>query len=324
MGSSMKFLIKFFVSFLTLVISNSVVAQNYPNKPIKLLVPFGAGGITDVVARAFAEPLSAELGQQVIVENKPGAGGNIAAELLKTSASDGYTLMLTTIGVVAVNPHTYATIKFDSLKDFSYISTVAETPHVIAINPSVPAKNLSELIKLAKDKPESISFGTAGYGSSPYQGMEILQTSTGVKFLHVPFKSGAESVTNVIGGQVSMTFEAIPVVMPQAQAGKLRVLGIASAKRNSAAADLLTTAELGFPGVVSGSVSGLIGPAGLPAEVIARLNKAARAALSDPKLRAKLQAQGTSAEGSTSAQFFDLVKSEHSKWGKLMSNVPKQ
>jgi tripartite-type tricarboxylate transporter receptor subunit TctC len=324
MGSSMKFLIKFFVSFLTLVISNSVVAQNYPNKPIKLLVPFGAGGITDVVARAFAEPLSAELGQQVIVENKPGAGGNIAAELLKTSASDGYILMLTTIGVVAVNPHTYATIKFDSLKDFSYISTVAETPHVIAINPSVPAKNLSELIKLAKDKPESISFGTAGYGSSPYQGMEILQTSTGVKFLHVPFKSGAESVTNVIGGQVSMTFEAIPVVMPQAQAGKLRVLGIASAKRNSAAADLLTTAELGFPGVVSGSVSGLIGPAGLPAEVIARLNKAARAALSDPKLRAKLQAQGTSAEGSTSAQFFDLVKSEHSKWGKLMSNIPKQ
>jgi len=320
----MKFLIKFFVSFLTLVISNSVVAQNYPNKPIKLLVPFGAGGITDVVARAFAEPLSAELGQQVIVENKPGAGGNIAAELLKTSASDGYTLMLTTIGVVAVNPHTYATIKFDSLKDFSYISTVAETPHVIAINPSVPAKNLSELIKLAKDKPESISFGTAGYGSSPYQGMEILQTSTGVKFLHVPFKSGAESVTNVIGGQVSMTFEAIPVVMPQAQAGKLRVLGIASAKRNSAAADLLTTAELGFPGVVSGSVSGLIAPAGLPAEVIARLNKASRAALSDPKLRAKLQVQGTSAEGSTSAQFFDLVKSEHSKWGKLMSNVPKQ
>jgi tripartite-type tricarboxylate transporter receptor subunit TctC len=324
MGSSMKFLIKFSLSFLVLVISNSVVAQNYPNKPIKLLVPFGAGGITDVVARAFAEPLSAELGQQVIVENKPGAGGNIAAELLKTSASDGYTLMLTTIGVVAVNPHTYATIKFDSLKDFSYISTVAETPHVIAINPSVPAKNLSELIKLAKDKPESISFGTAGYGSSPYQGMEILQTSTGVKFLHVPFKSGAESVTNVIGGQVLMTFEAIPVVMPQAQAGKLRVLGIASAKRNSAAADLLTTAELGFPGVVSGSVSGLIGPAGLPAEVIARLNKAARAALSDPKLRAKLQAQGTSAEGSTSAQFFDLVKSEHSKWGKLMSNVPKQ
>ena len=324
MGSSMKFSTKFLVPLVALIISNSVIAQSYPNKPIKLLVPFGAGGITDVVARAFAEPFSAELGQQIIVENKPGAGGNIAAELLKTSAPDGYTLMLTTIGVVAVNPHTYSTIKFDSLKDFSYISTVAETPHVIAINPSVPAKNMSELIKLAKNKPDGISFGTAGYGSSPYQGMEILQTSTGTKFLHVPFKSGAESVTNVIGGQVSMTFEAIPVVMPQAQAGKLRVLGIASAKRNPAAADLLTTAELGFPGVISGSVSGLIGPAGMPAEVIEKLNKAARAALSDPKLRAKLQAQGTSAEGSTPAQFFDLVKSEYSKWGKLMSNVPKQ
>lgn len=320
----MNFLIKFFVSFFALVISSSVFSQNFPSKPIKLLVPFGAGGITDVVARAFAEPLSAELGQQIIVENKPGAGGNIAAELLKTSTPDGYTVMLTTIGVVAVNPHTYSTIKFDSLKDFTYISTVADTPHVIAINPSIPAKNMSELIKLAKDKPDSISFGTAGYGSSPYQGMEILQTATGTKFLHVPFKSGAESVTNVIGGQVSMTFEAIPVVMPQAQAGKLRVLGIASAKRNPAAADLSTTAELGFPGVVSGSVSGLIGPAGLPAEVVAKLNKAARAALSDPKLRAKLQAQGTSAEGSTPAQFFDLVKSEYSRWGKLMSNVPKQ
>ena len=320
----MNFLIKFFVSFFALIISSSVFSQNFPSKPIKLLVPFGAGGITDVVARAFAEPLSAELGQQIIVENKPGAGGNIAAELLKTSTPDGYTVMLTTIGVVAVNPHTYSTIKFDSLKDFTYISTVADTPHVIAINPSIPAKNISELIKLAKDKPDSISFGTAGYGSSPYQGMEILQTATGAKFLHVPFKSGAESVTNVIGGQVSMTFEAIPVVMPQAQAGKLRVLGIASAKRNPAAADLSTTAELGFPGVVSGSVSGLIGPAGLPAEVVAKLNKAARAALSDPKLRAKLQAQGTSAEGSTPAQFFDLVKSEYSRWGKLMSNVPKQ
>jgi len=320
----MNFLIKFFVSFFALIISSSVFSQNFPSKPIKLLVPFGAGGITDVVARAFAEPLSAELGQQIIVENKPGAGGNIAAELLKTSTPDGYTVMLTTIGVVAVNPHTYSTIKFDSLKDFTYISTVADTPHVIAINPSIPAKNMSELIKLAKDKPDSISFGTAGYGSSPYQGMEILQTATGTKFLHVPFKSGAESVTNVIGGQVSMTFEAIPVVMPQAQAGKLRVLGIASAKRNPAAADLSTTAELGFPGVVSGSVSGLIGPAGLPAEVVAKLNKAARAALSDPKLRAKLQAQGTSAEGSTPAQFFDLVKSEYSRWGKLMSNVPKQ
>jgi tripartite-type tricarboxylate transporter receptor subunit TctC len=232
--------------------------------------------------------------------------------------------MLTTIGVVAVNPHTYSTIKFDSLKDFTYISTVADTPHVIAINPSIPAKNMSELIKLAKDKPDSISFGTAGYGSSPYQGMEILQIATGTKFLHVPFKSGAESVTNVIGGQVSMTFEAIPVVMPQAQAGKLRVLGIASAKRNPAAPDLLTTAELGFSGVLSGSVSGLIGPAGLSQDIVAKLNKAARAALNDPKLKARLQAQGTSAEGSTPAQFFDLVKSEYSKWGKLMSNVPKQ
>jgi len=298
-------------------------AAAYPDKPIKLLVPFGAGGITDVVARAVGERLSAELGQPVVIDNRPGAGGNIAAEALKNSPPDGYTLMLTTMGLVAVNPHTYSNIRFDPLKDFTFISSVADTPHAVAVNPGVGAATLPALVKIAKEKPEALSYGTAGYGSSPHQGLEILQSATGTKFLHVPFKSGAESVTNVIGGQVSMTFEALPVVLPHVPTGKLKVLAIASAKRHASAPDLPTTAELGYPGIVSGSVSGLVGPAGLPADVVEKLNAATRKALDDPKLKARLHSQGTNATGSTPQQFLEQARAEHAKWGRIMASVPK-
>ena len=295
----------------------------YPDKPIKLLVPFGAGGITDVVARAVGERLSAELGQPVVIDNRPGAGGNIAAEALKGAAPDGYTLMLTTMGLVAVNPHTYSNIRFDPLKDFTYISSVADTPHAVAVNPGVGATTLPALVKIAKEKPEALSYGTAGYGSSPHQGLEILQNATSTKFLHVPFKSGAESVTNVIGGQVSMTFEALPVVLPHVPTGKLKVLAIASPTRHASAPDLPTTAELGYPGIVSGSVSGLVGPAGMPADVVEKLNAATRKALDDPKLKARLHSQGTNATGSTPQQFQEQARAEHAKWGRIMASVPK-
>jgi tripartite-type tricarboxylate transporter receptor subunit TctC len=295
----------------------------YPEKPLRMLVPFGAGGITDFVARAVAEQLGKELGQTVIVDNRPGAGGNIAAEALKNAPADGYTLMLTTMGLVSVNPHTYSTLRFDPLKDFTYITTIADTPHAVVVSPAVPAATLPELIALAKQKPEGLSYGTAGSGSSPHQGLETLQASTGTRYLHVPFKSGAESVTNVMGGQVSMTFEALPVVLPHGQTGKLKVLAIAAPKRHASAPDLKTTAELGFPGIRSSSVSGLVGPAGLAADVVEKLNAAARKALDNPQLKQKLFAQGSDATGSTPAQFLDQAKAEHAKWGKIMANVPR-
>lgn len=298
--------------------SAGAAAQAYPDKPIRLLVPFGAGGITDLVARATAEQLGKELGQQVVVENKPGAGGNIAAEQLTRSAPDGYTLMLTTIGLVSVNPHTYAKVPFDSFKDFSYISTVASTPHAIVLNPSVPADTLPALIALARKTPEGLSFGTAGFGSSPHQGLEILQASTDSRLVHVPYKSGSESVTSVLGGQVSMTFEALPVVMPHVAAGKLKAIAIAAPNRHGSAKDLPTTAELGFPAIQSGSVSGLIAPAGVPASVIDTLNKATRKALENPALQDKLFKQGTNVVGSTPSEFRTLMGEEHAKWGRLM------
>ncbi|MBA3590937.1 tripartite tricarboxylate transporter substrate binding protein [Methylibium sp.] len=300
------------------VASAGAAAQAYPDKPIRMLVPFGAGGITDLVARATAEQLGKELGQQVVVENKPGAGGNIAAEQLTRSAPDGYTLMLTTIGLVSVNPHTYDKVPFDSFKDFSYISTVASTPHAIVLNPSVAADSLPALIALAKKQPEGLSFGTAGFGSSPHQGLEILQASTNTRLLHVPYKSGAESVTSVLGGQVSMTFEALPVVMPHVATGKLKAVAIAAPKRHGSAKELPTTAELGFPAIQSASVSGLIPPAGVPASIVDTLNKATKKALDDPALQEMLFKQGTNVAGSTPEEFRALMAEEHQKWGRLM------
>jgi len=293
-------------------------AATYPSKPITLLVPFGAGGITDLVARATAKVLAQQLGQPIIIENKPGAGGNIAAELLKHAKPDGYTLMFTTMGVLAVNPHTSAKVTFDPFKDFTYISTVASTPHVIAVNPSVAAKTLPELVALARSKPEKLSFGTAGIGSSPFQGMKIMEESTKVKFLHVPFKSGAESVTSVVGGQVDMTFEATPVVMPFVKSGKLRALALANSERIASAPDLPSTAELGYPALRSGSISGLVGPAGLSKDIVERLNDATRVALKDEQFKALLKAQGTATASSTPDEFRQSVVAEYERWKKLM------
>ena len=295
----------------------------YPDKPIRLLVPFGAGGITDVVARAFADQLGRELNQSIIVDNRPGAGGNIAAEALKRSERDGYPLMLTTMGLVAVNPHTYSSMRFDPLTDFTYISTVANAPHAIVVGASAPVASLGELVTVAKKKPESVSYGTAGYGSSPFQGMKLFESATGARFMHVPFKSGAQAVTSILGGQVTMTLEALPVVLPHVASGKLKALAIAAPSRHASAPDLKTTTELGYPGIRSSSLSGLIAPAGLPAEHVAKPNAAARKALESTELKAKLFVQGSDAQASTPDEFLRQVRAEHAKWGKLLADSPK-
>ena len=292
-------------------------AAGYPERPITMIVPFGAGGITDIVARATGKALSEQLGQPVVIENRPGAGGNIAAGALKRAKPDGYTLMFTTMGLVAVNPHTGET-GFDSFKDFTYVSTVAKTPHVIAVQAGLPVKDLKSLIDLASKAPESISFGTAGVGSSPYQGMEIMQAEQGVKFLHVPFKSGAESVTNVVSGQVDMTFEATPQVLPFVASGRMRGLALAHTERIASAPDLPSTAELGYPGLVSNSIAGVVGPAGLAPDVVSTLNSAIRKALADPAFKDSLLKQGTATSPSTPEDFKAQVDLEFKRWAAII------
>lgn len=293
-------------------------AAEFPDKPITLVVPFGAGGITDLVARATGKALSEQLGQSIVVENRPGAGGNIAADFVRRARPDGYTLLLTTVGILAVNPHTEVKVNFDSAKDFTYISLVASTPHLVVVGADVPAKTLPDLIKLAQRKPDSVSIGTAGVGSSPYQGMRVLQDVAKVEFLHVPFKSGAESVTNVVSGQVNMTFEATPQVMPFVTSGKLRALAVANPRRLSTAPQVPSTAELGFPTLVSGSVAGLIGPAGLDPAIVKKLNAAVGTATANPKFKATLVAQGTEPIASTPEQFRKLIAEENQRWSALL------
>jgi len=293
-------------------------AAGYPDKPITLVVPFGAGGITDLVARATGKALSEQLGQSIVVENRPGAGGNIAADFVRRARPDGYTLMFTTVGILAVNPHTDVKVNFDSAKDFTYISLVGSTPHLVVVGANVPAKTLPELIKLAQGKSDAVSVGTAGVGSSPYQGMRVLQDVAKVEFLHVPFKSGAESVTNVVSGQVNMTFEATPQVMPFITSGKLRALAVANPRRLSTAPQVPSTAELGFPSLVSGSVAGLIGPAGLDPAIVKKLNAAVATAMKNPKFKATLAAQGTETIASTPEQFRKLIDEENQRWSALL------
>ena len=290
----------------------------YPDKPIRMLVPFGAGGITDIVARVTAEELSAQLGQQVVIENRPGGGGNIAAAALAQAPADGYTLMFTTGALLTVNPHLYDKLPFDPFTSFTYISTVASTPHAVVVSPALPARTMKELVDLAREKPQGVRFGTAGVGSSPHQGLEILQRSANVKLLHVPYKSGAESVNAVLGGQIDITFEALPVVMQHVRTGKLRALAIASPERAGSEPQLPTTAEAGFPGLVSGSVSGVIAPAGLPADVQETLRKALGAAMARPAMRGRLFAQGSVVVPSTSQEFLATVRREHARWGGIL------
>ncbi len=290
----------------------------YPDRPITLVVPFGAGGITDLVARATGKALSEQLGQPIVVENRPGAGGNIAADFVRRARPDGYTLMFATVGVLAVNPHTDVKVNFNSAKDFTYVSLVGSTPHLLVVNQDLPAANLPELIRLAQRKPDAVSVGTAGVGSSPFQGMRVLQDVARVQFLHVPFKSGAESVTNVVSGQVNMTFEATPQVMPFVTSGKLRALAVANPRRLATAPDVPSTSELGFPTLVSGSVAGLVGPAGLDAGIVSKLNAAVAKAAANPAFKATLVAQGTEPMSSSPEQFRKLISEEDQRWSTLL------
>jgi tripartite-type tricarboxylate transporter receptor subunit TctC len=298
-------------------------ANTYPQKPIRLIVPFGAGGITDLVARITAEQLSQNLKQTVVVDNRPGAGGNIAAAALVQAPADGYTLMFSTLALLTVNPHLYDKLPFDPFTSFSYLSTVSSTPHAIVVNPAIKANTLTELVALAKKEPEGIRFGSAGVGSSPHQGLEIFQRAANIKFLHVPFKSGAESVNALLAGTVDMTFEALPIVMPQVKAGKLKVLAVAARNRHASEPTVPTTQEAGFPTLLSGSINGLVGPVGLPADVQSRLRQAVKAISARPEFKGRLFAQGTTVLESSEADYKFLVRHEYDRWARILKPTAK-
>lgn len=293
-------------------------AQTYPNKPIRIMVPFPPGGSTDVMARNLAAELSKSLGQSIVVENKAGANGNIGSAEVAKAPADGYLLLLSGVGTNAINHSLYPSMPYDSLRDFEHITLLAEGPNVLIVHPNFPAKSVQELIALAKAQPGKLNYGSNGNGSSGRLAMEMLRQATVIDMVHVPYKGGGPAMQALLAGEVPMLFTNQDAALPQVKAGKVRALGVASEKRNPAYPDVPTVAEQGIPGFAAVSWFGLSAPAKTPPEIVKKLHAETVKAINQPEFRAKLEANGFVVVGNTPEQFRAFIKSENEKWGKAV------
>jgi tripartite-type tricarboxylate transporter receptor subunit TctC len=293
-------------------------AANYPAKPVRLVVPFPAGGTTDILARAVAQKLSEAWGRQMIVDNRPGAGGNIGSDLVAQSAPDGYTLLMGTVSTHAINPSLYKNMPYDHVKDFAPVILVAGVPNVLVVNPSLPVHSVPELIAYAKANPGKLNFASSGNGTSIHLSGELFKAMTGVEMTHVPYKGSAPALTDLIGGQVQLMFDNLPSSLPFIKAGKLRALAVTSGARAAALPDLPTLAESGLPGFEASSWFGVLAPAGTPRDIVAKLNGAIAGWLASPEAKEKLLAQGAIAAGGTPEDFARHIGAETSKWAKVV------
>ena len=303
---------------LALLLAAGAWAQAYPTKPIRLVVPFPAAGTTDILAREVAQRLSVSFGQSVIVDNRPGAAGNIGSDLVAKSAPDGYTLLMGTVGTHAINPSLYTKMPYDHVKDFVPIVLVAGVPNVLEVTPSLPVNSVADLIKLAKDKPGQLNFASSGSGTSIHLSGELFKTMAGVDMMHVPYKGSAPAVTDLMGGQVQLMFDNLPSSLAQIKAGKLRAIAVTSAQRAPALPNVPTIAESGLPGFEASSWFGLLAPSGTPAAVVARINADVNQWLQTAEAKEKLLAQGAAPAGGTPEQFAAHIRAETEKWAKVV------
>ncbi|MDQ2962836.1 MAG: tripartite tricarboxylate transporter substrate binding protein [Pseudomonadota bacterium] len=293
-------------------------AQAYPTQPIRLVVPFPAGGTTDILAREVGQRLSLTLGQPVVIDNRPGAAGNIGSDLVAKSAPDGYTLLMCTVNTHAINPNLYAKLPYDHVKDFAPVILVAGVPNVLEVTPALPVNSVTDLIKLAKEKPGQINFASSGSGTSIHLSGELFKTMAGVDMTHVPYKGSAPAITDLMGGQVQVMFDNLPSSLQQIKAGKLRAIAVTSAKRAPALPDVPTIAESGLPGFEATSWFGIVAPAGTPAAIVARINADVNQWLQSPDVKEKLLLQGAAAAGGTPEQFAAHIRAETEKWAKVV------
>ena len=295
--------------------------QAYPAKPIRLVLPFPPGGAVDFYARVVQQPLSEALGQQVVIDNKAGASGMVGAEIVAKSPPDGYTLLIGNIASLAINVGLYAKMPYDPLKDLTPIVRTVDVNYALVVHPSVPANTVQELVSYAKANPGKISYGSAGSGSLPHLGTELFKAQTGTDMLHVPYKGGGPMVTDLLGGTVQMVIADQANLMPHVQSGKLRALAVATTKRSPNFPNLPTIAEAGVAGFDSTAWQGLAGPAGLPPEVVKRLNEAFNTVMAIPAVREKLAGGGLEVVGGTPEQFARFIAAEIAKWTKIAKDV---
>jgi tripartite-type tricarboxylate transporter receptor subunit TctC len=297
--------------------SGPATSQTYPNKPVTVIVPHAPGGANDAVARLVAQKLGASLGQTFIVENRPGAGGNIGTGVAARARPDGYTLLLTVGSSHTINPSLYKSVPFDPIKDFEPIALVATAPYVLVVNPSLPVKSVQELISLAKSKPGEINMASAGNGTLDHLLGEMFMSRAGVKFVHVPYKGAAQANTDLVAGQVSVTFTSWPSVVSFVQTGKLRLLAVASEEPSPLLPNVPTIAET-VPGVSAVSWYGLLAPAGTPKDVIEKLRAETPKVLSDKALKDALEGQGAEVAYKTPDEFAGLIKNDLEKWAVIV------
>ena len=301
-------------------LSRHAGAQAYPNRPVKVVVPVAPGGANDTTARLVAQKLSEHFGQQFYCENQVGAGGNIAFAATARAPKDGYTI-LAAGGNFVINPSLYAKVPYDPTGDFAPVSLMCSSPHVIAVNPAVPAANIAELVALLKASPGKYSYGSAGRGTPAHLAGELFRLACGLDIIHVPFGGGGPAMTATIGNHIPMTFAALPTAAPYVKAGNVRALGMMSARRSSVLPDVPTMAELGSPNLEADIVTGLVVPAGTPSEIIDTLHRALVAILSAPEFKDRLAALGFEPVANTPAQFADWLKAEIAKWAKVIRDA---
>ena len=292
----------------------------YPNRPVRVIVPFAPGGPSDVIARLLMQKFSENLGQQFYVENHAGGGGNLGTAVAARATPDGYTILVASSSFM-INPGLYAKVPYDPYNDFDPVTEIATTPNVLVVHPSVPAKSVAELIRYAKAHPGTLNYSSPGNGSGAHLAGELFKSMAGVDIVHIPFNGIAPAVAAVVGGQVQMMFAGAPSALPQVKAGRLVALGVASPKRSAAAPELPTLAESGLPGFDVTSWYSIVAPAGTPNEIIARLRSEIAAALAQADIQEKLAGLGAEPIGNTPAEFAAMIKVETAKWGKIVKDA---
>jgi tripartite-type tricarboxylate transporter receptor subunit TctC len=308
-------------AFAALAAPSPVAAQAWPTKPVRFIVPYPPGGTSDILARTIGQKLGDALGQTIVVENKPGANGNVGAELVAKSAPDGYTFLLADIGAIAISPSVYPTLQYDPVKDFSPVTMVAYSPHILAVHPSVPAQSVAELIALAKAKPGKLNYAASSTGSAPHLAGVEFAARTGVDWAYIPYKGGAQAITDVVGGQADVLFNGMLATYPHVKSGKLRILAVSSANRVGSIPDVPTVAEQGLPGFETGSWQGILAPAGTPRDIVAKLGAEVGKILQTPDMKERLAAQGAEVRLMSPDEFGTFIRREKDRWAKVVKDA---